>query len=305
MSRSDLPGTTLYHVSFSTNSTEDRLKRNGVFAPPVRAGERVVQHLHLGTDHRLPLGIAAVAGRRRLRLDHVDDGGDGHASVGHPRLCLDAPYALAFGSCAGSLAFLLRTRAAGGAVVAVTRRETDAPEAVTVAMATGAAPAESGRRWPRGPGRIGSSGACDRASFDEGTVPSKDVTRAGISPGRPAGRGVVTLGRGTSQSPGPLHPPLVPDRAVGLVDRAVGAVDQEPVEAAREPAVVGDREHGALERLQARPPAPPPTATSRLSVGSSSSSRVAPDSSSSRIWKRACWPPESDSKRCSAACASS
>ena len=38
---------------------------------------------------------------------------------------------------------------------------------------------------------------------------------------------------------------------------------------------------------------------SRLSVGSSSSSRVAPDSSRRRIWKRACWPPESDSNRCS------
>ncbi len=32
---------------------------------------------------------------------------------------------------------------------------------------------------------------------------------------------------------------------------------------------------------------------------------MAPLSSSSRIWNRACWPPESDSNRCSAACASS
>ena len=101
------------------------------------------------------------------------------------------------------------------------------------------------------------------------------------------------------------HPALVPDRLVGLVHRAVGAEDQEPVEAAREPAVVGDREHGALEPRPGRPPAPRPTATSRLSVGSSSSSSVAPDSSSSRIWSRACWPPDSDSNRCSAACASS
>ena len=35
-------------------------------------------------------------------------------------------------------------------------------------------------------------------------------------------------------------------------------------------------------------------------MGSSSSSRVAPDSSSSRIWNRACWPPDSDSNFCSA-----
>src|SRR5690606_27616768 len=39
---------------------------------------------------------------------------------------------------------------------------------------------------------------------------------------------------------------------------------------------------------------------SRLSVGSSRSSSVAPSSSSRRIWKRACCPPESVSKRCSA-----
>ena len=38
--------------------------------------------------------------------------------------------------------------------------------------------------------------------------------------------------------------------SVGLVDRAVRAVDQEPVEAAGEPAVVGHREHRALEGLE-------------------------------------------------------
>ena len=48
----------------------------------------------------------------------------------------------------------------------------------------------------------------------------------------------------------PLDPALVPHRTVGLVDLAVGAVDEEPVEPAREPAVVGHREHGSLERLE-------------------------------------------------------
>ena len=39
---------------------------------------------------------------------------------------------------------------------------------------------------------------------------------------------------------------------------------------------------------------------SRLSVGSSSSSSVAPDRSSRRIWNRACWPPDNVSNGCSA-----
>src|SRR3954454_19697335 len=54
----------------------------------------------------------------------------------------------------------------------------------------------------------------------------------------------------SAASAGALHPALVPDRPLGLVDRAVRAVDQEPVEATREPAVVGDRDHRALERLE-------------------------------------------------------
>ena len=54
---------------------------------------------------------------------------------------------------------------------------------------------------------------------------------------------------------------------------------------------MGDREHRARRTPRAPPPAPRPTRRSRLSVGSSSSSSVAPDSSSSRIWNRACWPP--------------
>src|SRR6478609_4153772 len=49
---------------------------------------------------------------------------------------------------------------------------------------------------------------------------------------------------------GALDPTLVPDRAVGLVDRAVGAVDEVAVEVTGEPAVVGDREHGALEAIE-------------------------------------------------------
>ena len=49
----------------------------------------------------------------------------------------------------------------------------------------------------------------------------------------------------------PADPALVPDRLVGLVDPAVGAEDEEAVEAAGEPAVVGDREDGALEGVEA------------------------------------------------------
>ena len=51
-------------------------------------------------------------------------------------------------------------------------------------------------------------------------------------------------------SAGAVDAALVPDRAVGLVDLTVRAVDQEPVEAAGEPAVVGDRDDGAVERLE-------------------------------------------------------
>src|SRR5215470_12401883 len=59
-----------------------------------------------------------------------------------------------------------------------------------------------------------------------------------------------SLARGLS--PGPGNASLVPDRAVRLVDVPVRAEHQEPVERACEPAVVGDRQHGALERLQPR-----------------------------------------------------
>jgi hypothetical protein len=48
-----------------------------------------------------------------------------------------------------------------------------------------------------------------------------------------------------------LHPRLVPHRCHRLIDAAVGTEDQEPVEAAREPAVVGGRDHGALEEIEA------------------------------------------------------
>ncbi len=51
-------------------------------------------------------------------------------------------------------------------------------------------------------------------------------------------------------STGSLDATFVPDRLLGLVDRTIGAEHQEPVEAAREPAVVGDRDYRALERLK-------------------------------------------------------
>ena len=62
------------------------------------------------------------------------------------------------------------------------------------------------------------------------------------------------------RSAGSADPSLVPDRPVGLVDLAVGAVDQEPVEAAGEPAVVGDRDDRARRRPRGPPRAPRPTA---------------------------------------------
>ena len=101
------------------------------------------------------------------------------------------------------------------------------------------------------------------------------------------------------------HPALVPDRAVGLVDLAVGAVDQEPVEAAGEPAVVGDREHRAVEGLEARPPAPRRSARrgcrwARRAAAGSRRSAPAAGSGSAPAGRR-----ESDSKVCSPACASS
>ena len=63
----------------------------------------------------------------------------------------------------------------------------------------------------------------------------------------------------TALSAGPCDPSLVPHRAVGLVDRAVGAVHQVPVEAAREPAVVGDRERPCRRTPPGPPRAPRPT----------------------------------------------
>src|SRR6516164_6322563 len=50
---------------------------------------------------------------------------------------------------------------------------------------------------------------------------------------------------------GSPDPCLVPYRLGGLADLAVGAEDQEPVEGAREPAIVGDREDRALVGLKA------------------------------------------------------
>ena len=50
------------------------------------------------------------------------------------------------------------------------------------------------------------------------------------------------------RSAGPPHPAGVPHRLGRLDDLAVGAEHEEPVEPAREPAVVGHREHRALER---------------------------------------------------------
>jgi 2-polyprenyl-6-methoxyphenol hydroxylase-like FAD-dependent oxidoreductase len=49
----------------------------------------------------------------------------------------------------------------------------------------------------------------------------------------------------------PSLTPLVPGGLGGLADVAVGREDQETVEGPGEPAVVGDREHGALVELQA------------------------------------------------------
>ena len=92
----------------------------------------------------------------------------------------------------------------------------------------------------------------DRASFEVvGRFRRRNVTRAGHFTGRPAVRRVVTWSAALPNQRVALHPPLVPHRTVGLVDRAVRAVHQEPVEAAGEPAVVGHRDHGAVEGLQA------------------------------------------------------
>src|SRR5688572_28396469 len=55
------------------------------------------------------------------------------------------------------------------------------------------------------------------------------------------------LPRSISASPLPDHAGLVPHRHVGLEHPPVGAEHQEAVERARQPAVVRDREHGALE----------------------------------------------------------
>ena len=49
--------------------------------------------------------------------------------------------------------------------------------------------------------------------------------------------------------PRPNHPLLVPDRGLGFIDLAVGTEHQEAVEAAGEPAVVGDGENGSFERF--------------------------------------------------------
>ena len=96
--------------------------------------------------------------------------------------------------------------------------------------------------------------------------------RVQAGPGGLAGR--TTKGQATRRPSGGSKPPppppsreatgsadavdatLVPDRLGRLVDPAVGAEDQEPVERPREPAVVGDRQHGAVEAVQARPRAP-------------------------------------------------
>src|SRR5688500_6421680 len=76
-----------------------------------------------------------------------------------------------------------------------------------------------------------------------------------IPPSTSSGAGTTSDPRDTTAtlggSAGTAYAALVPHGAVGLVDRPVGAVDQEAVEAAREPAVVGDREHGALEPREA------------------------------------------------------
>ena len=67
-----------------------------------------------------------------------------------------------------------------------------------------------------------------------------------------AARAVTSRRQGAAppRSAGAADPGLVPDRAVGLVDVAVGAVDQVAVEAAGEPAVVGDGDDGALEGFE-------------------------------------------------------
>lgn len=100
----------------------------------------------------------------------------------------------------------------------------------------------------------------------------------------------------SSFSPDPVNSAFVTDRLGILIDGSVSAEDEEAVEVCGEPAVVGDGQDGAGESGQALLQASA-LARSRLSVGSSSSSSVAPDSSSSRICSRACYPPDSVSNR--------
>ena len=82
-------------------------------------------------------------------------------------------------------------------------------------------------------------------------------------------------------------------------DGAVVAEDHEAVEAAQEPAVVGDGDHRAVELGQAgfeRLGGHEVEVVGRLVE----QEEVAPERSSRRIWKRACWPPDSVSNGCSA-----
>ena len=103
--------------------------------------------------------------------------------------------------------------------------------------------------------------------------------------------GLDTLDR-PSNSPGSDDSTFVPDRLIRLVHRTVRTEDQKAVEASGEPAVVGDRDHGALEGVQARL-----QCLGRLQVEVVGrlveQSRVAPASCSSRICNLACCPPDS------------
>ena len=76
-----LPGTTVYHVGFTVQVVSSSENRNGVSAAPgpVCAGERVVEDVHLGGDHRVPPGLLGV--RELVGADHVEDDGDRHAAV--------------------------------------------------------------------------------------------------------------------------------------------------------------------------------------------------------------------------------
>ena len=97
-------------------------------------------------------------------------------------------------------------------------------------------------------------------------------------------RGLPGSQRWLSASAG--DPGLGPDWFRRGLNGAVGAEDQEPVERAGEPSVVRHRDHRALECSRPSSNASAES-TSRLSVGSSSSNNVQPDSSSKRIWNRA------------------